>query len=433
MTRSLHGALAAYRIAMTLAAPLAPVFLKRRADRGKEDPGRLGERRGLPDRERPGGELVWVHGASIGETTTLLPIVEALTARGLKVLVTSGTRTSAAILADRLPPGARHQYLPLDVPRFVERFLDHWRPRLALFAESEIWPNVLIGLSRRDIAFVLVNGRLSERSRDGWRRVPGIARALFSHVTLCLAQSEQDATRFQEIGVPAVAVSGNLKFDIAPPPADPAAVERLSAQIAGRPVWMAASTHPGEEEIVVETHLALRSRRPGLLTILAPRHPDRGQEVADYASSAGLRTARRSAGEAPGREHDLHLIDTVGELGLFYRLAPLVFMGGSLVPHGGQNPIEPSRLGAAILHGPHVHNFVEAYGALDAAGGAFVVGDAEALTAEADALLVRPDRMRAIARRGAETVAGLGGALGRTMAAIEPYLPPPRPAREALW
>lgn len=432
MSESLPGALAAYRIATRLAAPLAPLLLKRRAERGKEDPERLGERRGEPARARPEGELVWLHGASIGETTSLLPIVDALTARGLKVLVTSGTRTSAAILAARLPPGARHQYLPLDVPRFVDSFLDHWRPRLALFAESEIWPNILIGLARRGIGLVLVNARLSERSRDGWRRVPGVARALFGRFTLCLAQSEEDAARFQELGARAVAVPGNLKFDIAPLPADPGAVERLSAAMAGRPVWMAASTHPGEEEIVVEAHLGMRAHRPGLLTILAPRHPHRGGEIADYASSAGLSSARRSAGEAP-EGHDLYLVDTVGELGLFYRLAPLVFMGGSLVPHGGQNPIEPVRLGAAILHGPHVQNFTEAYRALGEAQGAVPVEDAAALSENAGDLLARPDRMRAMARRGGDAMTGLGGALARTMAAIEPYLPPPRPAREALW
>ena len=432
MTRRLPAPLLAYRAATVLLSPLAPALLRWRAGKGKEDPDRLGERRARPGRARPEGDLVWAHGASIGETQALLPVVEALVGRGLSVLVTSGTRTSAEILGRRLPPGARHQYLPLDVPHLVARFLDHWRPHLALFAESEIWPNTILELDRRGVPLVLVNGRVSMRSFEGWRRAPEAARALFGRFALCLAQSGADAERLSALGARQSIVAGNLKFDIAPLPADPAAVESLAGLLTGRPLWMAASTHPGEEETVVWTHLALRERLPGLLTFLAPRHPGRGDEIAAYAASAGLAVTRRSRGDAEAAG-DLHLIDSVGDLGLFYRLAPLVFMGGSLVPHGGQNPIEPARLGAAILHGPHVANFADVYHALDRSGGALPVEDDDALAAAVGDLLRQPGRMRDMARTSSGTLAALGGALARTLAAIEPFLPPARPSSEALW
>ena len=433
MTRALPVQLVAYRLATTLLTPLAPTLLARRAARGKEDPDRIEERQGHAGRERPDGDLVWAHGASIGETQALLPLVEALVARGLKVLVTSGTRTSAEILAARLPPGARHQYAPLDAPGIVRRFLDHWQPRLVLFAESEIWPNIVVELDRRSIPLVLVNGRLSARSHAGWLRAPKVARALFGRFSLCLAQSAQDAERLGDLGAPVAGVTGNLKFDISPLPADPSAVEDLAARLAGRPVWMAASTHPGEEEAVVRAHLALRQTRPRLLTIVAPRHPARGEDIAGYALSAGLDATRRSQGERPEAARDLHVVDTVGELGLYYRVAPLVLMGGSLVPHGGQNPIEPARLGAAILHGPHVANFEEAYGAMDEAGAALALADESELAGAVAGLLGQAGRMREMGRAGARTVAALGGALPRTLAALDPYLPPAREPREAVW
>lgn len=424
MTTRLPAPLAAYRATATIVSPLAPAFVRWRAGKGKEDPARLPERLGHPGRPRPAGDLVWAHGASVGETQALLPLVDALVRRGTNVLVTSGTRTSAEILESRLPSGALHQYVPLDVPHFVRRFLDHWRPRLALFAESEIWPGIVTELERRAVPLVLVNGRLSARSFAGWQRAPQIARALFSRFALCLAQSDGDAQRLHALGAPVGGAVGNLKFDVPALPADPAAVEALSSRLAGRPIWMAASTHPGEEETVVAAHLALRTQRPGLLTLLAPRHPERGEEIAAYAFSAGLGVTRRSRGEAAEAAADIHLVDTIGELGLFYRVAPLVLMGGSLVPHGGQNPIEPARLGAAVLHGPHVANFAEIYAALDQAGGASEIAPGSVVAVVSD-LLGQPGAMRRMAKAGAATVAGFGGALAATLDAISPYLAAP--------
>ena len=411
-----------YRSGLVALEPAAAALLLWRMRRGKEDGARLRERRGLPTRERPDGRLAWLHGASIGETLSLMPVVERLTRRGLYVLVTSGTRTAAELVARRLPPGAVHQFVPLDAPRYVRRFLDHWQPDLALVAESEIWPNTIIELDRRHIPLILVNGRMSERSFRRWSRVPAIAAALMRRFALCLAQSQADAERLARLGAPRVGVAGNLKFDVNPPPADPRALAGLSGLLAGRPVWVAASTHAGEEESVITTHQTLASHFPGLLTIVAPRHPQRGGDVADLAAAAGLDVARRSDGAHPDRDVELYVADTVGELGLFYRVSPLVFMGGSLVPHGGQNPIEPAKLGAAILHGPHVHNFTDVYAAIDRAGGALPISDSTTLTGALGDLLPDTALMRDMARAAGEAIESLSGALDRTMHSIEPFI-----------
>jgi 3-deoxy-D-manno-octulosonic-acid transferase len=422
VTRGIPALLGAYRLAATALEPAVIAFLHLRQRRGREERARLGERQGRPSRTRPAGHLVWVHGASIGETLSLLPIVERLAQRGLSVLVTSGTRTSASLLARRLPPGAFHQFVPVDVPRYVRRFLDHWRPDLILVAESEIWPNTVIEAHRRAIPLILVNGRMSDRSFRRWEQLPVAIRALLERFSLCLAQSHDDAERFARLGASHVTVAGNLKFDGPPPPADPRVVAQLSGLMAGRPVWLAASTHPGEEEMLFSAHRAVADHHPDLLTIVAPRHPQRGADIADLASSLGLRAALRSQGMDPDGSVDVYVADTIGELGLFYRLTTLVFVGGSLVPHGGQNPIEPVKLGAAVLHGPTVHNFRDVYAALDGASASIEVSDDDALIESLGMLLGDPARTRRMARAGAETIQSLGGAVDRTLQTIEPFI-----------
>jgi 3-deoxy-D-manno-octulosonic-acid transferase len=411
-----------YRTGLSALEPAAAGLLLWRERKGKEDRSRLRERRGWPSTERPDGHLAWLHGASVGETLSLMPVVEQLMYRGLQVLITSGTRTSADVIARRLPPGALHQFVPLDVPRYVRRFLNHWQPDLVLLAESEIWPNMITEIERRNIPLVLVNGRLSERSYLRWSKLPNVAQALFDRFALCIAQTADDADRLARLGAPRVSVAGNLKFDATPPPSDPRMLAALSGLVAGRPLWMAASTHPGEEEIIAEVHRTLEARFPHLLTIIVPRHPDRGSDAAEIAREADLRCARRSDGQYPDRDTDVYVADTIGELGLFYRLSPLVFMGGSLVPRGGQNPIEPAKLGSAILHGPHVHNFTDVYSAIDRAGGALPIPDGPTLVRALTELLADPRLAREMARSAAETVERLGGAVTRTMQSIEPFI-----------
>lgn len=405
-----------------LAAPLAGAVLRRREKRGKEDGTRRGERFGRAGRPRPAGPLVWVHAASVGETLTTMPLVERLTERGLGVLLTTGTVTAAQIAARRLPAAAIHQFVPIDTPGSIERFLDHWRPGLVLFAESELWPTMLKAIGRRGIALALINARMSERSFRAWRAWPPLARAITSRIDLCLAQSQGDADRLRALGAGRVAVSGNLKFDAPPPPADANAVAALRHAIGGRAVLVAASTHPGEEAPVIAAHAELTRSGARLLTILAPRHPERGESVAAEIRAAGLSLSRRSRGDPIGDGTDVYLADTIGEMGLWYRLADVAFLGGSMAPRGGQNPIEPAKLHVPVLHGEHVENFRDVYDALSAAQAVTVVRDAASLGAAVGRLIGDGEERARRARDAHACVERLTGALDRTLEALEPYL-----------
>ncbi|MBR1126297.1 3-deoxy-D-manno-octulosonic acid transferase [Bradyrhizobium lablabi] len=419
---SLPMTLRVYRKLSSAMVPLAPALIARRLKQGKEDPERVGERRGLSPDTRPHGPLVWIHGASVGEVLAAAALIERLRALNLRILLTSGTVTSAAIVAKRFPPDIIHQYVPYDSPRYVARFLDHWRPSLALFIESDLWPNLILSSAARRLPMVLINGRMSPRSFPRWRRVSNTISALLEKFEVCLAQSETDADRFAALGSRNVVVTGNLKLDVPAPPADQAKLEKLMAVTRGRPAIVAASTHPGEEQMLVEAHKTLARYFPGLLTVIVPRHPDRGDAVAGVVAAAGRHSAQRSREELPTATSDIYVADTMGELGLFYRFSPIVFVGGSLVPHGGQNPIEAVKLGASVVHGPHVFNFSDVYEALDKAGGARLAATPEALVKQLGQLLA-DSRTREACLTAAEHVVGeLGGALDRTMAALEPYL-----------
>jgi len=412
-----------YRLAsMAAAKPVASWLLSHRIKRGKEDPARLAERYGQASLPRPSGPLIWLHGASVGELLAIIPLVERLRAMNFAVLVTSGTVTSAALAAQRLPAGAVHQFIPLDAPKFVAQFLDHWHPDLALFVESDLWPNLILFSSDRGIPIILVNGRVSERSFQRWRLVSGGIAALLERFDLCLTQSNVDTQRYARLGASHITRIGNLKLDVPPPPVDRAILRDLRSAIGARLVIAAASTHAGEETAVIGAHKRLRAKHSSLLTIIAPRHPERGRVVAEMAKAAGLSVAQRSRGEMPNSDVDIFVADTLGELGLVYRLAPIVFMGGSLASHGGQNPIEPIRLGAAVVHGPHVWNFAEIYDALDAAQGARAIADEDTLTTCLSAWLADPTSRTAAADAAMATVRTLSGALERTLAALEPYL-----------
>jgi len=422
MADALPMTLRVYRSLSSAAAPLIPAVIRQRLKHGKEDPERIGERRGLSRDVRPVGPLVWIHGASVGEVLAVASLIERLRALNLRILLTSGTVTSAAIVARRFPPDIIHQYVPYDSPRFVARFLDHWRPSLALFIESDLWPNLILSSAARRLPMVLINGRMSPRSFPRWRRVSATISALLGRFDICLAQSRVDAERFSALGCANVVTTGNLKLDVPAPPADAQKLERLMLATRGRPVIVAASTHPGEEEILLQAHRTLSGVFPGLLTVIVPRHPDRGPAIALTVATSGLAGALRSRGEQPVAATEVYVADTLGELGLFYRLAPIVFMGGSLVRHGGQNPIEAVKLGAATVHGPHVFNFADVYEALDSSGGARRADDLEALVKQLGQLLADPVACNTVNAAGSRVVDELGGALERTLTALEPYL-----------
>ena len=422
MADSLPITLRAYRRLSSSLTPMVPLLIKRRLQNGKEDPIRIGERRGIAGVERPAGPLIWVHGASVGEVLAAAPLIERLRAANMRVLLTSGTVTSAAIIAKRFPADIIHQYIPYDSPRYVARFLDHWHPSLALFIESDLWPNLILSAAKRRVPMALINARMSQRSFPRWQKMSKTISALLGCFEICLAQSDTDADRFGMLGSRRVAVTGNLKFDVQAPPGDAAKLETLKAMTRGRPILLASSTHPGEEETVLEAHRALAALFPGLLTVIVPRHAHRGPAIAEMINAGGVRAALRSRDEMPDAGIDIYVADTMGELGVFYRLAPVVFMGGSLVPHGGQNPIEPAKLGAAIVHGPHVFNFTDVYEALDRAGGARQADSSTQLVQQLGQLL-GDTAARGVATDAADqVVTRLGGALDRTLHALEPYL-----------
>ena len=427
-------ALIAWRLLTRLLEPLAPRLLDARAKQGKEDPARVDERLGRASVARPGGDLVWLHGVSVGETLSLLPVVERLRRHrpDLSVLVTSGTLTSATLLARRLPTGVIHQFAPVDTPGAVAAFLDHWRPSLAVFVESELWPNLILEARSRGVKLVLASARITERTVDGWRRFPAAAREILSAFDRILPQDEASADRLHSLGA---RIDGhvNLKLSGEAPPHDAAAFTRLSAAIGDRPVVVAASTHDGEEIALVRALDRLTDR---LCLILVPRHPARSAEIAAALERDGYRFARRSEGREPDRETDLYLADTLGEMGLFLRLADVVVMGGSFSaalerpPVGGHNPLEPARLGKPAVTGPDMTNWAAVTQALVQAGGLTVVEAPWDLPAVLAPLLADDDDARAMGERGRRAAAEAGSGLDRLWETLTPLLPaPPRGRR----
>lgn len=381
--------IAAYRALTWATGPLIRRYLHRRLEAGREDPARFGERFGDASAPRPDGPLVWIHAASVGESLSMLSLIERLRRERpeIVVLMTSGTVSSARILENRLPPGVIHQYVPVDRMTWVRRFLDHWRPDLVLWVESEFWPGVLSEVKARNIPAMLMNARISARSWRGWRRAPWMIRRILSTFDLSMAQTELDAERLRDLGAGSVACPGNLKFAAEPLPADEDALAALEAPMAARPRWLAFSTHPGEEETIAAVHRILERNLPDILTMIVPRHPARGADIEKMLATSGAAVTLRSRGEALPRDTGFLLADTMGELGLFFRLTDIVFVGGSLVPHGGQNPIEPARLGCAIIHGPHMENFLAIEGELKAAGASSLATTAEEIAREVGTLL----------------------------------------------
>lgn len=424
--------LIAYRLATRALEPLAPRLLDARARRGKEDPVRVDERMGFTRAERPAGDLVWLHGVSVGESLSLLPVVERFVkARpDLMVLVTSSTVTSAHILAERLPAGVIHQYAPVDAPGVVARFLDHWRPSLTVFVESEIWPNLLLEAQRRGVKLALVSARITEKTVEGWARFPASARALTSAFDLVLPQDAVSAQRLESMGA---RIDGlvNLKLSGDPLPHDAAAFSRLSAAIGDRPVIVAASTHEGEEVAIVRALDRLGDR---VCLILAPRHPERGPHIAQALQREGYAFAMRSRGETIGPDTDIYLADTLNEMGLFLRLADVVVMGGSfapaigLPPVGGHNPLEPARLGRPTITGPDASNWAPVTSALSEAGGLVLVQAPSDLLGVIEPLLADLNAAKAMGERGRRAAVEAGGGLERLWALLSP-LTPQRQAR----
>ena len=419
--------LAAWRLLTGALSPVARLLLRRRAARGKEDWTRLNERLGISGQARPDGRLVWVHGASVGESLSALPLIEKLL-EDATVLVTSGTVTSAAMMSQRLPQGlsqgaskrALHQFVPLDTPGAVARFLDYWKPDAGLFVESDLWPNLILGAKARGVKLALVNARISARSAERWGWARRSVATLLAAFDMVLAQDDEGAERFRKLGARNVEVAGSLKADAPVLPVDEDALAQLRQAIGSRPVLLAAQTHPGEDETILPAHDLLRARFPDLLTILVPRHTARG---ADLEMLCGARACkRRSTGEQISPQTAVYIADTMGELGLFYRLTPFCFLGGTLVPLGGHNVLEPAALHCAVLAGPHIGSAPRAYEAVLQAQGFGRIASSTDIAREAERLLGDPHAAQAAGDAAARGAATLAGAVGRTQTALRTML-----------
>lgn len=418
------GAFGAYRLISAAATPMVRRHLRQRVARGREDAARLTERFGRSGLARPAGPLIWIHGASVGESLSALPLIARIREDwpGLNLLMTTGTVTSARLMAERLPEGVIHQYVPVDLPAAVRHFLAHWRPALGLIVESEFWPNLLLQARAQGVALALVNGRMSAASYASWRRFRPLIGHLLGQFEVALAQSREDEAHLRDLGATAPLRLGNLKFAAAPLAANPDELAALEAAIGPRPRWLAASTHPGEEEIVAEAHARLAARTADLLTILAPRHPDRGPAIAEALAARGLKVVRRSSGQPIAADTDIYLADSIGEMGLWYRLCQVVFVGGSLIPKGGQNLLEPAKLDCAIICGPHMTNFLRVTEEMERADALRRVADAEQLAAAVSWLLEDEPARGGMIEAAADYAGTQADALNRIVAALKPQL-----------
>ncbi|MBO6826220.1 MAG: 3-deoxy-D-manno-octulosonic acid transferase [Sneathiella sp.] len=416
--------LSLYNGLLRLASPMIERHLKKRISEGKEDEGRLDERMGEPSRNRPTGEVIWIHAASVGESISVLPLIEVLLAQksDRNILLTTGSVTSANLMEDRLPSGAIHQFVPIDTKSAVHGFLNHWQPQIAIWTESEIWPNLITETARREIPMMLINARMTEQSFSMWRKTGGLIKRLLRKFDYIHAQSQLAADRLEYLGAKDIEVLGNLKFCSPPLPFNNELYRQMLSQTERRKVWLAASTHKGEEAIVAESHLNLKKSFKNLLTIIVPRHPERADEIASKLGEAGFNVSRRSQRQEITPETDIYLADTMGEMGLFYRIADVVFVGGSLVDKGGQNPLEPARLNSAIMFGPHMSNFNEIATDLMQNQAALQVKDGSELTTATYNLLSEVKIRGALAERADQVVKSGETVLGTLVVEIDKLL-----------
>lgn len=383
-----------YKAVISAAFPLLKAtYIKKRQKNGKEHPTRFNERLGLYTHERPQGKLYWLHGASVGEAISMLPLIDKLLKEdeNLSVMVTTGTLTSAEIMQKRLPKRAFHQFIPFDVPKFAKRLLAHFKPDAVLWFESELWPSLLSEVKKSGVPFILVNGRVSDKSFRTWRRFDKIAKELLGCFSLCLGQSEQDKERLAALGAKKADCVGNLKFAGMPLPVDDGKLRELKEKIGTRPVFLLSSTHFNEEEQFAACLKELQRVVKDVLVLAVPRHPNRGAEVAEMFTNKGFATALRSKGEDITSAVEIYVADTIGEMGLWYGLSQVTFVGGSLINHGGQNFMEPGRDKNAVIVGPNMFNFVEMLAKAKVAGAVLQVNSAADAVEEAIKLFMEPE------------------------------------------
>lgn len=413
-------------LALLLPAALLRLYWRGRADRDyrRRVSERLGRYRIAPCRHS-----VWVHAVSVGELIAALPVIDAIrqTRPALPVLVTTATPAASRLLAQRLGDAVLHVYAPWDLPWIVHRFLDHFRPRAAIVMETELWPNQVAACAARGIPFLVANARLSARSAQRYADFGVLSTAMLGAVTRIAAQTDADAARFRALGAPAerVTVTGSMKWDAEPaaPVRERAAALRARWTRNGlRPIWVVASTHPGEDEAVLSGLATLLQSQPHLLLVLVPRHVERAAAIAERARAAGFATVTGNAATDPADAIVL-VIDSIGELSLLYGVADIAFVGGTLINRGGHNFAEPAAWGIPLLSGPSVYNFGDMSARLAAAGALKVVADGTALLRAATDLLADAARRELAGAAARMIVEANRGALGRLLAEIESILP----------
>jgi 3-deoxy-D-manno-octulosonic-acid transferase len=403
-----------------------PVFLVRRLRRSGYERS-LAERFGRYGDELPAEPRCWIHAVSVGEAATAVPLVEAIGRRWpeLAVVMTTVTPTGARVVADRLDGKVTHRYFPFDLPGPVRRALGAVKPRFFIGMETELWPNFLRALERRGVPAMIANGRISDRSFRRYHRVRFLTARMLRDISVFAMQSQEDARRIIALGAlpERVVVTGNLKTDLAPAEAGGEAVwQRLLGIAEDDLVWIAGSTHRGEEAAVLQAFKGLRVRFPTLALLLAPRHPERAPEVERLAADAGLSTIRRSELPRDRGRHAVVILDTVGELAQIYRVGTVVFVGGSLVPTGGHNMLEPALLRKPVLFGPHTSNFRESAELLLRAEGAVLVAEVSQLEARVGELLSDGDRRRRMGEAALHAIVSRQGAVQQTIELVERYL-----------
>ncbi len=415
-----------YKFLTSFFAPLVGLWLRYRLWRGKEDKARFGERFGFSKLTRPEGVLLWIHAASVGEANSVLPLLAQMETRfpEVKILLTTGTVSSAKLIAARNLKNVIHQYIPVDTPEAVARFLRRWRPDIGFWVESELWPNLVISARTRGCFMVIINGRMSPRSFDSWqKRGLLMIYQMLQCFEVVFAQSEADAQRFRALGAQDSRFFGNIKYDALPLSCEEAVLFALKQQINSRPAWLAASTHADEELQIAQAHTILAKTYPNLLTIIAPRHPQRGAEIAIKLAKFG-NVALRSRGDKIGADTKFYIADTLGELGLFYRLCEIVFMGGSLVERGGQNPIEPIRLRCVIIAGTHTENFKDIYTEMANLGIYAAVRDAHELAAQVHSFMQNSEEIIKRQTISKEWLNSKSGAISRIVNTLAPIFAP---------
>ncbi|MEK0166043.1 MULTISPECIES: lipid IV(A) 3-deoxy-D-manno-octulosonic acid transferase [Pseudescherichia] len=415
----------------TLFYLIQPLIWLRLWVRGRKAPAyrkRWGERYGFYKQPlKPGGILM--HSVSVGETLAAIPLVRALRHRypDLPITVTTMTPTGSERVLSAFGNDVQHVYLPYDLPDALNRFLNAVDPKLVLVMETELWPNLIAALHTRKIPLVIANARLSARSAKGYARLGDFIRTLLRRITLIAAQNEEDGERFIALGAKRnqLTVTGSLKFDISVTPQLASRAVTLRRQWAPhRPVWIATSTHEGEESAVIEAHQTLLREFPNLLLILVPRHPERFPDAINLVRQAGLSYITRSSGEVPSGSTQVVVGDTMGELMLLYGIADLAFVGGSLVERGGHNPLEAAAHAIPVLMGPHTFNFKDICARLTQADGLITVTDVASLSKEVASLLTDEDYRNFYGRHAVEVLYQNQGALQRLLQLLEPYLPP---------